>query len=56
MTKLEKIIKDIVKQQIEFAQQIEKAADKEFIRQLTYKQIVIPPSDFVSNSRSKSQR
>ncbi|HOY41572.1 MAG TPA: hypothetical protein PLX60_06900 [Chitinophagales bacterium] len=41
MSKLQKIIKDIVKQQLEFAEQKSKSNDKEFIRQLTYKQIII---------------
>ena len=41
MRKLRRIIKDIVKQQIEFAQQNEKGSNKEFIRQLTYKQLII---------------
>jgi hypothetical protein len=41
MRKMRKIIKDIVKQQIEFADKIDKRSDKEFIRQLTYKQLII---------------
>ena len=41
MRKMRKIIKDIVKQQMEFAEKIDKHSDKEFIRQLTYKQLII---------------
>lgn len=41
MSKLEKIIKDIVRQQLEFAHKTNKHADKEFIRQLTYKQLPV---------------
>lgn len=41
MSKLQKIIKDIVKQQIEFAEKRNQKNDKEFIRQLTYKQLII---------------
>lgn len=41
MRKMRKIIKDIVKQQMEFAEKIDKRSDKEFIRQLTYKQLII---------------
>jgi hypothetical protein len=41
MSKLQKIIKDIVKQQLEFAEKQNKTNDKEFIRQLTYKQLII---------------
>lgn len=41
MRKMKKIIKDIVKQQMEFAEKIDKRSDKEFIRQLTYKQLII---------------
>lgn len=41
MSKLQRIIRDIVKQQIEFAEKQKKANDKEYIRQLTYKQLII---------------
>lgn len=41
MSKLQKIIKDIVKQQLEFAEKRNQRDDKEFIRQLTYKQLII---------------
>ena len=41
MRKLRNIIKDIVKQQVEFATKTEKYSNKEFIRQLTYKQLII---------------
>ncbi len=41
MSKLQKIIKDIVKQQIEFAVKRNQGSDKEFIRQMTYKQLII---------------
>ena len=41
MSKLQKIIKDIVKQQLEFAKKRNQGNDKEFIRQLTYKQLII---------------
>lgn len=41
MRKMRKIIKDIVKQQMEFAEKIDKHSDKEFIRRLTYKQLII---------------
>lgn len=41
MSKLQKIIKDIVKQQLEFAEKRDQRDDKEFIRQLTYKQLII---------------
>jgi hypothetical protein len=40
MSKLQKIIKDIVKQQIEFADKKNRSHDKTFIRQLTYQQII----------------
>ena len=41
MNKLRKIIKDIVKQQIEFAKQSNQNCNEEFIRQMTYKQLII---------------
>jgi hypothetical protein len=41
MSKLQRIIKDIVKQQLEFAEKRNQQHDKEFIRQLTYKQLII---------------
>ncbi|HMV14263.1 MAG TPA: hypothetical protein PKK18_11095 [Chitinophagales bacterium] len=46
MSKLQKIIKDIVRQQIEFADKKNKSNDKTYIRQLTYQQLIIT-EDFV---------
>ena len=41
MSKLQRIIRDIVKQQMEFAEKQNKSTDKEYVRQLTYKQLII---------------
>ncbi len=41
MSKLHKIIKDIVKQQIQFVVSQKKVSDKEYIRKMTYKQSII---------------
>lgn len=41
MRKLNKIIKDIVQQQIQFVVTQKKALDKDYIRKITYKQSII---------------